>query len=456
MMGTNNGPNLADKDKETLDGSSVRFGGEGGNPNAEANGNISDFDSEEFDFETDFEGEREYNFFETDFGFSYDDDDDDDVDGEEAVLKEPLTAKKVVFRCFAAFFTALLLILLAVYMTLLTVARGPSETVRNMLVLSASQASATKWMPKFFLDGETVDEILENSEKVTVDVITAEDWAAQNTPDNTAGEEETVDEWENAVDGTVFKIEKGSTYKAYVLLVKDASRVFVGTSSDDFSTSSVGMDIFEITEKYDALAGINGGEFPDAGGVGSGHRPMGLTYSEGECVWNDSLRRTFVGFDSNDRLVVSEGMTFAEAESLGIRDAVSFQNGNVLIDSTDGNVNLHRANSNTGTAQRTAIGQREDGTVIMIVTDGRTASSLGATHNDMVDLMVKYRAVNAAMLDGGSSAMLYFENYFDIFPEFKGASLDKYQQRGLINKYQAFSDPRTIPTFFLVKKEAEQ
>ncbi len=467
MMGTNSGPNLADKDKEALDGSLHGFGGKGKTPSVEASGNTSDFDRDEFDFEGNFEGEREYDFktyFESDeeYGFSDEDfefsyDDDDGFDDEEAVLKEPLTAGKVVLRCIIAFFTALLLVLFAVYATLLTVARGPSETVRNMLVLSASQASATKWMPKFFLDGETVDEILENSEKVTVDVITAEDWAAQNTPDNTKdGEEEAVDEWENAVDGTLFNIEKGSTYKAYVLLVKDASRVFVGTASDDFSTSSVGMDIFEITEKYGALAGINGGEFPDAGGVGSGHRPMGLTYSEGECVWNDSLHRTFIGFDSNDRLVVSEGMTYAEAESLGIRDAVSFQNGNVLIDSTDGNVNLHRANSNTGTAQRTAIGQREDGTVIMIVTDGRTASSLGATHNDMVDLMVKYRAVNAAMLDGGSSAMLYFENYYDIFPEFEDATLDKYQQRGLINKYQAFSDPRTIPTFFLVKKGAEQ
>lgn len=371
----------------------------------------------------------------------------------EELQRLPLTSSKVVLRCFIALFTVIMLVLLAAYLTLLTIARGPSETARNMLVLSARQASATKWMPEFFLDNETVKEIYENSEKVTLDVITAEDYAAQNTPDNTNNEETPVDEWANAVDGTVFKIEKGSTYKGYVLLVKDPSRVFVGTSSEDYNSATVGMDIFNIVKKYDVLAGINGGEFPDKGGVGSGHRPIGLTYSKGECVWNDYAIRTFIGFNSENRLIVAESMTYAEAQALGIRDAVSFQNGNVLIDNTDGNINLHRTNSDTGTAQRTAIGQRDDGTVIMIVTDGRTASSLGATHNDMINLMVKYGAVNAAMLDGGSSAMLYFENYYDIFPEFKDANLDTYQQQGLINKYQAFSSPRTIPTYFLVAKE---
>ena len=145
-------------------------------------------------------------------------------------------------------------------------------------------------------------------------------------------------------------------------------------------------------------------------------------------------------------------MSAAYAESLGIRDCVMFQTGNTLISTYEGNVNLYYAGGNTGTAQRTAIGQREDGTVIFIVTDGRSASSLGATHNDMIDLMVKYGAVNAAMLDGGSSAMMYCENYYNLFDEFRDVPLDEYQQRGLVNKYKAFTSPRYIPTYFVVAK----
>lgn len=379
----------------------------------------------------------------------------EDIFDAEQYNKPPLTAGKIVLRCFIAFFTVLFLLVIGVYLTLLSIARGPSETVRNMLVLSARQASATKWMPQLFLDEETINEIYENSDKITVDVMSAEEYAEKNKADNETQGVVVEDEWDGASDGMVLKIENGSTYKAYVLLVKDPSRVFVGTSSDNYDNATIGMDIFNVVERYDAIAGINGGEFLDKGGVGTGAKPMGLTYSCGTCVWNEALRRTFIGFDSNDRLVVSESMSYAQANALGIRDAVSFQTGNVLIDSVDGNISFHYEDSNTGTAQRTAIGQREDGTVIMIVTDGRTASSIGATHNDMINLMIKYGAVNAAMLDGGSSAMLYFENYFDVFPGFDYSRLDTYQQRGLVNKYQAFSSPRTIPTFFLVRREAE-
>lgn len=73
-----------------------------------------------------------------------------------------------------------------------------------------------------------------------------------------------------------------------------------------------------------------------------------------------------------------EGMTKAEADKLGIRDAVSFQTGNVLIQQNGEDIKLFHADSDTGTAQRTAIGQRADGTVILLVTDGRSVDSIGA------------------------------------------------------------------------------
>ena len=145
-----------------------------------------------------------------------------------------------------------------------------------------------------------------------------------------------------------------------------------------------------IAQKYNCIAAINGGEFADAGGQGTGAKPMGLTYSGGKNVWNDGLKRSFFGFDKNDRLVCREGMTKAEADKLGIRDAVSFQTGNVLIQQNGEDIKLFHADSDTGTAQRTAIGQRADGTVILLVTDGRSVDSIGATRNDVIDLMVSY------------------------------------------------------------------
>ena len=87
----------------------------------------------------------------------------EDIFDAEQYNKPPLTAGKIVLRCFIAFFTVLFLLVIGVYLTLLSIARGPSETVRNMLVLSARQASATKWMPQLFLDEETITEIYENN-----------------------------------------------------------------------------------------------------------------------------------------------------------------------------------------------------------------------------------------------------------------------------------------------------
>lgn len=367
--------------------------------------------------------------------------------------KKKSKAWMCVRRVLLCLGTFILLAALALVMVCNAVFNGPSETARDMAVVSSNEASFTRgWLAPLILGEELAGEILAKSEQVTVDVMSAEEFAklhATNTDENT---DAPVDEWADAKDGVKLIVESGSTFKAYILLVKDPSRVFVGVSSENFSTATAGKDIFNVTSKYDALAGINGGEFLDAGGMGTGAKPMGMTYSLGKCVWSENSKRTFIGFDKDNNLFVSEGITKGEAEAAGIRDAVSFQTGNVLIKTTDDNINVYYQQSNTGVAQRTAIGQRADGTVIMIVTDGRTASSLGATHNDMIDMMVSYGAVNAAMLDGGSSAMLYYENYFDKY-DFNKDELDEYQLQGMVNKYKAFTRPRSIPTYFLVSKE---
>lgn len=350
---------------------------------------------------------------------------------------------RVIRRILLCLLVLLLSALYVLFSAVATVAHGPSESVRDLLVLSAMQASATKWVPGLFLDKETVNTIVENSKKVNTDTVSIEDYGT------TPGGTEQADAWDKAIDGMLFETVNGSTYKAYVLLVRDPSRVFVGTSSD-FKSGKQGARIFETAKKYNAVAAINGGEFHDAGGVGTGDNPIGTTYSQGRLVWNDGHnKRTFMGFDKENRLIVTEGMSAKEAEALGIRDGVCFQTGNVLITHDGDDVTMYYADSNTGTAQRTAIGQRADGTVILLVTDGRSASSLGATHNDVIDIMVDYGAVTAGMLDGGSSAMMYYENYFSKYG-FDTEKLDQYQKQGLVNKYKAFTTPRKIPTFFLV------
>ena len=52
----------------------------------------------------------------------------------------------------------------------------------------------------------------------------------------------------------------------------------------------------------------------------------------------------------------------------------------------------------SGANPRTAIGQREDGSILLVVIDGRQVNSLGASYSDVIELMLEYGAVNAANL----------------------------------------------------------
>ena len=185
--------------------------------------------------------------------------------------KKKSNAGLYVGRTFGVLGTLILFVVIAVFATVGTIAYGPSETVRDLLVQSAMQASATKWVPYVFLPGKTVDEIINKSEEVVQDVVSLDDY---NTD---SGSDLNEDEWANAKDGMIFETVNGSTFKAYVLLVRDPSRIYVGTSTDDFSNSKAGVNVFQAAERYNAVACINAGEFLDNGGHGSGYAPLGLT-----------------------------------------------------------------------------------------------------------------------------------------------------------------------------------
>lgn len=344
--------------------------------------------------------------------------------------------------CFA---TVLVCLLVGVYVFLFSVLNGPSPSFRDQLVLSALEGSATKWLPNLFLPQSLIDEISAESRAISTDQLSLDDYLTQDV-------EQSEDEWEGYADGIRIETVKRSTFTAYVMLVRDPSTVYVGPTYS-YASATAGKQIFRAVEMEGAIAAINGGEFSDAGGGGSGAQPMGLTYSKGECVWNDGHYSTFMGFDRNNRLIVKNGVTKEEADALGVRDGVSFwgQEGeNILISNEDGKISFHYATGDTAVAQRTAIGQRADGTVVMIVTDGRSASSLGATRNDLVDLFREYGAVAAGRLDGGSSTMMYYEDYaekYGLDPQ----TLNENQKLGMVNNFKAFTGVRYIPTYFMVR-----
>ena len=67
-------------------------------------------------------------------------------------------------------------------------------------------------------------------------------------------------------------------------------------------------------------------------------------------------------------------------------------------------------NGGWGDAPRTVIGQRQDGIVLLLVLDGRRAGKMGADMDDLIEIMQRYGAYNAANLDGGTSSVLVVDN----------------------------------------------
>lgn len=219
----------------------------------------------------------------------------------------------------------------------------------------------------------------------------------------------------------------GALYKGKMMIIKDPSRVKVGICNE-FDKNKAGLTLIEICEKYDAIAGVNGGRYNDDNGFGKGGLPEGIVFSEGELVYGelDQVYQIY-GFDKNDVFICGK-MTGREAIERGIRDAVTF--GPALV--TNG-----KAVSSTGTGgglnPRTAIGQRADGAVLLLVIEGRQTSSLGATYLDLIDIMLEFEAVNAANLDGGMSSSMAYEG------------------EEILNNC-SIKGPRDMPTAFVVER----
>lgn len=217
-------------------------------------------------------------------------------------------------------------------------------------------------------------------------------------------------------------------------MVRDPSRVILGTS--DNLGNQAGLQLTEMVEKYDGVAGINAGGFNDENGRGNGGIPQGMVITDGELVWGrTSTTYNVIGLDGDGILHVGT-MTGQEALNRNIRWGVSFVTHDGLASALIINGEVQYQNLASGVNPRTAIGQREDGAILLLVLDGRSINTLGATMENICDVMLQYGAVNAGNLDGGSSTVMVY-------------------QGEIINSCASVTGPRNIPTGFIVLQEGQ-
>jgi exopolysaccharide biosynthesis protein len=210
-----------------------------------------------------------------------------------------------------------------------------------------------------------------------------------------------------------------------MLIVSNPKRVGVASSG---KLGSSGMKLSDIVKDYNAVGGINAGGFSDEGGHGSGGTPTGILIEDGKVLYGkENQRFPLIGFNEDSVLVLGN-YTLKEVKDKKIRDAVNF--GPFLV--INGEPTIKGGNGGGGLQPRTAIGQRKDGTVLMLVIDGRKIDSVGATLKEVQDIMIQYGAYNAANLDGGSSTTMFYGGE-------------------LINKPSTPAGQRFLPSAFIIK-----
>lgn len=330
-----------------------------------------------------------------------------------------LSIGRYVGRFFLLLGTLCLAIVLNLVVIIEIFCNGPSKAARDLFATTMLETGQLKFAVSLFMDEEEILEAVESNSLVAMD----EELDTNMIQIVTVSDEATAME-QTMQEPIVIEEISGRTFFAKMMIISDPSKVSVGTT---YPWGSYGKELGVIVEESGAIAGVNGGLYQSAGNTGGS--PCGIVVSKGEIQYNACSGVTglyLVGFTEDDILLIKslQGMTNAQVEELvkkdKIRDAVVFQE-----ESSDANNHFvplvingeprQADGMGSGANPRTAVGQRADGTVLLLVTDGRgTAGHLGATASDLIQIMQEYGAVNAANIDGGSSSSMFYKGEYEM------------------------------------------
>jgi exopolysaccharide biosynthesis protein len=274
---------------------------------------------------------------------------------------------------------------------------GPFKNVKTTVVGAAMTTLTLQWVVTSFLSDDKIKQIMKEQAVETIVQVDNKDSGIKI---------------ENKNDNSIERYDiQGKKYKGYVLVISDPTRIKVGYSS---KLGEEGQLTSEIAKDNGAIAAINGGGFTDkvegALWTGTGANPAGIIMANGKTVFNDiedeNAKKNVVALTKSGKLLVGPH-SIKEMKESGVTEAVSF--GPALI--VNGKKTINNGDGGWGIAPRTAIAQRNDGSIILLVIDGRQVNSLGATLREVQDLLYdEYGAYNATNLDGGSSSTLFYND----------------------------------------------
>ena len=314
---------------------------------------------------------------------------------------------------------------------------GPNEKFKTWLITTAMQTMNHQYYCKWFYGQEDIDNIIDNNyveesgESTDVTLVEKHEYKYKK------------DSYENDYEKQILDVEDDIKYQiielevngcnGYLAVIYDPSKVKVAVTQ---YLGTKGQYVTQMADANNAIIGINGGGFSDPGNNSAGGTPTGITISNGELITNGEYGTRnqgggIIGFTNDDVLVLLKNTTAQEALDMGVRDAVSW--GPFLI--VNGTPSFIKGNGGWGYAARSAIGQRADGIVLLLVIDSNATRTKGADMVDLTEIMQNYGAINAANLDGGTSSVMVMPK--DIAQSQYNAACNDYRN----DTYCAINDP---------------
>lgn len=278
---------------------------------------------------------------------------------------------------------------------------GPWDEIRNLYVNTALKTMDHQYLANVFYNDETISKIQNSNYFVAIE----EEVKLDDIVIDTSEKEKYKDEYEEELltrnnEDDLYKVIdlKIGLTKGYLVAIYEPEKVKL-ISTKEFNIGGHGERISTMCDRYGGIVCINGGGFVDHG-YGS-DIPIGIVIENGKLTWGESsVRDNVIGITHNGKLKLMSNATADEALDAGIRDAMVF--GPFLI--VNGTP-LEIVGDPWGKAPRVAIAQRQDGVMLFLVVDGENYIN-GASLQDMIDILLRYGAYNAANLDGGQSSSL--------------------------------------------------
>ena len=279
---------------------------------------------------------------------------------------------------------------------------GPYDGFRDWLITTAMSTMDHQYLCKWFYSDTQINDVMSKNYIIESEESTDPEQIKQEIEYNyNEYEKELLIHEENEAYKIVKFEVKGAD--AYMVAIFDPSKIKLAITQQ---MGVIGEYLTHMAERTGAYMAINAGGFVDQGN-NLGESPTGITIIDGEVITDNTYGYAtssggIIGLTNDNILVLIKDGTSQQALDMGVRDAVTW--GPFLV--VNGQPSIVSGNGGWGGGARSAIGQRKDGTILILQVGSNSIRTTGAGMEDLVEIMVRYGAYNAANLDGGTSSVL--------------------------------------------------